>query len=156
MSRCCNLNCNIKPWKSAYSIQNKLQLDIRRFISKYYRGEVECDNRLCLKRTRILNLDSSNCHECNYCSDGTLVKIVSRMKYYESHVIYRFSLFFFRLLQYKESDLFNQLRFFLHIFSLTERHLEGAQLNMKYINNTRLAHIIQLVVSYRVKDACAN
>jgi hypothetical protein len=80
---CSNLDCDLAPWKSVHAIQNKLQLDIRNFITNYYYAEVECENPICSKVMRRIMMDTiSKLPKCYNCHDGNVHKIV---RYSEFH-----------------------------------------------------------------------
>jgi len=75
---CPNQDCKLPPWKYANMIQNVVQLAMRRAISKYYNGWLECENPLCSNRTRKLPLDfAKKFPDCSACKDVFMSKIVS-------------------------------------------------------------------------------
>lgn len=72
-----NTECNNLPYKYSYAIQNKIQTDIRNFVSKYYFGEVECENPSCSKKMRKITLDTFGTFpKCYECKDGNVHRIV--------------------------------------------------------------------------------
>ena len=74
---CSNPECDFPPWRYAYAIQNKLQFDIRKLITEYYYGEVECENPICSKVMRRVTLDThSTFPKCYNCLDGNVHRIV--------------------------------------------------------------------------------
>ncbi|XP_014213476.1 DNA polymerase alpha catalytic subunit [Copidosoma floridanum] len=102
LAMCTNPECDLPPWKYAYALQNKLQIDIRKFVTDYYYGEVECENPICSKVMRRIILDTNYTFpKCYNCADGNVHRI------------------------YKETDLFNQLSFYLYIFTLNQTHLKN-------------------------------
>ncbi|KAJ8683915.1 hypothetical protein QAD02_019707 [Eretmocerus hayati] len=102
LAMCSNPDCEMAPFKYAYAIQNKLQLDIRKLVTEYYYGEVECENPICSKIMRRVTMDTkSTFPKCYNCLDGNVHRI------------------------HKETELFNQLSFYLHIFTLTQAHLKS-------------------------------
>jgi len=75
---CPNQDCKLPPWKYANVIQNVVQLAVRKAISKYYSGWLECENPLCSYRTRRLPLDfAKKFPDCPVCKDVSMNKVVS-------------------------------------------------------------------------------
>ncbi|XP_058793658.1 DNA polymerase alpha catalytic subunit [Phymastichus coffea] len=102
LEMCSNPECHMAPWKYAFAIQNKVQLDIRKFISEYYYGEAECENPACLNTMRRITLDTAGSYpKCYHCLDGNVHRI------------------------HKETELYNQLSFYLHLFTLDQAHLKS-------------------------------
>lgn len=78
LAMCSNPECHMAPWKYAYAIQNRVQLNIRKFVSDYYYGEVECENPICSKVMRRITMDTTGTHpKCYGCLDGSVHRIVS-------------------------------------------------------------------------------
>uniref|UniRef100_A0A146Z3R4 DNA polymerase n=1 Tax=Fundulus heteroclitus TaxID=8078 RepID=A0A146Z3R4_FUNHE len=91
--RCCHIPCNAHPIDHVVSISNKLQLDIRRHIKKYYAGWLVCEDQACQNRTRRLPIAFSwHGPICPACSRATLRP------------------------EYSEKALYTQLCFYRHIF----------------------------------------
>ncbi|CAB0032425.1 unnamed protein product [Trichogramma brassicae] len=102
LAMCSNPDCDMPPWKYSYSIQNKLQMDVRRLVTDYYYGEVECENPICSKVMRRVTLDTlRTLPKCYVCLDGN----VHRLN--------------------RETDLYNQLSFYLHLFTLNQTHYKN-------------------------------
>ncbi|XP_012718464.2 DNA polymerase alpha catalytic subunit [Fundulus heteroclitus] len=90
---CCHIPCNAHPIDHVVSISNKLQLDIRRHIKKYYAGWLVCEDQACQNRTRRLPIAFSRHGPiCPACSRATLRP------------------------EYSEKALYTQLCFYRHIF----------------------------------------
>jgi len=78
LSMCPNQDCKLPPWKYVNAIQNTIQLAMRKAISKYYSGWLECENPLCSNRTRRLLLDFvKKFPDCPACKDVSMSKVVS-------------------------------------------------------------------------------
>lgn len=78
LSMCPNQDCKLPPWKYANVIQNVVQLAMRKAISKYYIGWLECENPLCSNRTRRLPLDfAKKFPDCPVCKDVSMNRVVS-------------------------------------------------------------------------------
>ncbi|XP_011505270.1 PREDICTED: DNA polymerase alpha catalytic subunit [Ceratosolen solmsi marchali] len=105
LAMCSNPDCNLPPWKSVHAIQNKLQIDIRNFITNYYYAEVECENPICSKVMRRIMMDTlGKLPKCYSCHDGNVHKI------------------------HKETELYNQLSFYLSIFTLNLNQYKNVKL----------------------------
>lgn len=77
LAMCPNPACEMPPWRYAYAIQNRLQQEIRKFISQYYYGEVECENPICLKVMRRITMGTLGTFpKCYNCLDGNVHRIV--------------------------------------------------------------------------------
>uniref|UniRef100_A0A667XM04 DNA polymerase n=1 Tax=Myripristis murdjan TaxID=586833 RepID=A0A667XM04_9TELE len=67
--RCCHIPCGGCPRDYVVNISNKLLLDIRRHIKKYYSGWLVCEDQTCQNRTRRLPIAFSRhgpiCPACN-------------------------------------------------------------------------------------------
>ncbi|XP_012231699.2 DNA polymerase alpha catalytic subunit isoform X2 [Linepithema humile] len=97
LSMCPNQDCKLPPWKYANMIQNVVQLAMRRAISKYYSGWLECENPLCSNRTRRLPLDfAKKFPDCPACKDVSMSKV------------------------YSGTDLYNQLFYYHKMFDINQ------------------------------------
>ncbi|EZA47768.1 DNA polymerase alpha catalytic subunit, partial [Ooceraea biroi] len=97
LSMCPNQDCKLPPWKYANMIQNAVQLAIRKAISKYYSGWLECENPLCSNRTRRLLLDfAKKFPDCPACKDVSMSKV------------------------YSGTDLYNQLYYYHRMFDINQ------------------------------------
>ncbi|XP_032973524.1 DNA polymerase alpha catalytic subunit isoform X2 [Rhinolophus ferrumequinum] len=77
--RCSNINCNASPMNFLVQLNNKLILDIRRCIKKYYEGWLICEEPTCRNRTRRLPLQfSRNGPLCQVCMKATLRPEINR------------------------------------------------------------------------------
>ncbi|XP_043959846.1 DNA polymerase alpha catalytic subunit isoform X2 [Gambusia affinis] len=93
LMRCCHLPCTNSPIDNVVHISNKLQLDIRRHIKKYYSGWLVCEDQACQNRTRRLPIAFSRHGPiCPACTRATLRA------------------------EYSEKALYNQLCFYSYIF----------------------------------------
>uniref|UniRef100_A0AAQ5X1K7 DNA polymerase n=1 Tax=Amphiprion ocellaris TaxID=80972 RepID=A0AAQ5X1K7_AMPOC len=71
--RCCHLPCGGSPLDYSVNISNKLLLDIRRHIKKYYSGWLVCEDQACQNRTRRLPIAFSRHGPiCPACTRATL------------------------------------------------------------------------------------
>ncbi|KAL0122747.1 hypothetical protein PUN28_007448 [Cardiocondyla obscurior] len=97
LSMCSNEDCKVAPWTYANVIQNSVQLAIRKAISKYYNGWLECENPLCSNRTRRLPLDfAKKFPDCSICKDVSMSRV------------------------YSGTDLYNQLYYYHKMFDISE------------------------------------
>nr|XP_033803913.1 DNA polymerase alpha catalytic subunit isoform X2 [Geotrypetes seraphini] len=77
LKRCSNPECDSSPLQYVIQMQNKLVLDVRRHLKKYYSGWLICEEQTCQSRTRRLPLNfSRNGPICQVCLKATL-----RMEY---------------------------------------------------------------------------
>ncbi|XP_063063465.1 DNA polymerase alpha catalytic subunit [Engraulis encrasicolus] len=91
--RCFQVSCEGHPVDHYTQISNKLLLDIRRHIRKYYSGWLQCEDQACTHRSRRLPiLFSRSGPVCPSCSKYTLRP------------------------EYSEKALYNQLSFYRYIF----------------------------------------
>uniref|UniRef100_A0A8D1YKU9 DNA polymerase n=1 Tax=Sus scrofa TaxID=9823 RepID=A0A8D1YKU9_PIG len=71
--RCSNISCKASPLTFMVQLSNKLIMDIRRCIKKYYEGWLICEEPTCRNRTRHLPLQfSRNGPLCQVCMKATL------------------------------------------------------------------------------------
>ncbi|XP_042526110.1 DNA polymerase alpha catalytic subunit [Dipodomys spectabilis] len=93
--RCSNIDCNASPLSFMVQLSNKLIMDIRQFIQKYYDGWLICEEPTCRTRTRHLPLQfSRNGPACPAC-----IKSILR-------------------LEYSDKSLYTQLCFYRYIFDV--------------------------------------
>ncbi|XP_074070326.1 DNA polymerase alpha catalytic subunit isoform X2 [Macrotis lagotis] len=93
--RCCNIDCNASPISFTNQLNNKLILDIRRCLKKYYNGWLICEEPACQTRTRRLPLQfSRNGPLCQTCMKATLRR------------------------EYSDKSLYTQLCFYQHMFDM--------------------------------------
>ncbi|CAM4722751.1 unnamed protein product [Leuciscus chuanchicus] len=93
LKNCCHIPCGGSPMEYPIRISNKLQLDIRRHIRKYYSGWLLCEDQACQNRTRRLPIAFSRSGPiCPACLRSTLRP------------------------EYSEKALYNQLSFYRYIF----------------------------------------
>uniref|UniRef100_A0A3Q2FW74 DNA polymerase n=1 Tax=Cyprinodon variegatus TaxID=28743 RepID=A0A3Q2FW74_CYPVA len=91
--RCCHIPCTDHPIDHIVNISNKVLLDIRRHIRKYYSGWLVCEDQACQNRTRRLPIAFSRHGPiCPACTRATLRP------------------------EYSEKALYNQLCFYRYIF----------------------------------------
>ncbi|XP_061778013.1 DNA polymerase alpha catalytic subunit isoform X1 [Nerophis ophidion] len=89
--RCCHVPCAGRPIDYASNISNKLLLDIRRHIRKYYSGWLVCEDQACQNRTRRLPIAFSRLGPiCTACSRATLRPEYSEKALYNQICFYRF------------------------------------------------------------------
>ncbi|XP_036602466.1 DNA polymerase alpha catalytic subunit isoform X2 [Trichosurus vulpecula] len=93
--RCCNLACDASPMTFTDQLNNKLIMDIRRCIKKYYNGWLICEEPTCQTRTRRLPLQFSRSGPlCQTCMKATLRQ------------------------EYSDKSLYTQLCFYRHMFDV--------------------------------------
>ncbi|XP_070842398.1 DNA polymerase alpha catalytic subunit isoform X2 [Chaetodon trifascialis] len=91
LTRCCHVPCEGRPIDCAVNISNKLLLDIRRHIKKYYSGWLVCEDQACQNRTRRLPIAFSRHGPiCPACSRATLRPEYSEKALYNQLCFYRF------------------------------------------------------------------
>ncbi|XP_019480791.1 PREDICTED: DNA polymerase alpha catalytic subunit [Hipposideros armiger] len=89
--RCSNINCKDSPLNFMVQLNNKLILDIRRCIKKYYEGWLICEEPTCRNRTRRLPLQfSRNGPLCQVCMKATLRPEYSDKSLYTQLCFYRY------------------------------------------------------------------
>ncbi|XP_045711924.1 DNA polymerase alpha catalytic subunit isoform X2 [Phyllostomus hastatus] len=89
--RCSNINCKASPLNSVVQMSNKLILDIRRYIKKYYEGWLICEEPTCRNRIRHLPLQfSRNGPLCQVCMKATLRAEYSDKSLYTQLCFYRY------------------------------------------------------------------
>lgn len=91
LTRCCHVPCKGRPIENAVNISNKLLLDIRRHIKKYYSGWLVCEDQACQNRTRRLPIAFSRHGPiCPACARATLRPEYSEKALYNQLCFYRF------------------------------------------------------------------
>lgn len=91
LMRCCHIPCGSRPIDFAVNISNKLLLDIRRHIRKYYSGWLVCEDQACQNRTRRLPIAFSRHGPiCPACTRTTLRPEYSEKALYNQLCFYRF------------------------------------------------------------------
>ncbi|XP_039728404.1 DNA polymerase alpha catalytic subunit [Pteropus medius] len=89
--RCSNIDCKTSPLNFMVQLNNKLILDIRRYIRKYYQGWLICEEPTCRNRTRHLPLQfSRNGPLCQVCMKATLRPEYSDKSLYTQLCFYRY------------------------------------------------------------------
>ncbi|XP_061614708.1 DNA polymerase alpha catalytic subunit isoform X2 [Phyllopteryx taeniolatus] len=89
--RCSHVPCGGRPLDYAFNISNKLLLDIRRHIKKYYSGWLVCEDQACQNRIRRLPIAFSRHGPiCPACSRATLRPEYSEKALYNQICFYRF------------------------------------------------------------------
>ncbi|XP_036083086.1 DNA polymerase alpha catalytic subunit isoform X2 [Rousettus aegyptiacus] len=89
--RCSNIDCKASPLNFMVQLNNKLILDIRRYIKKYYQGWLICEEPTCRNRTRHLPLQfSRNGPLCQVCMKATLRPEYSDKSLYTQLCFYRY------------------------------------------------------------------
>ncbi|XP_053344293.1 DNA polymerase alpha catalytic subunit isoform X2 [Clarias gariepinus] len=91
LTRCCHVPCNASPLRYHVQISNKLLLDIRRHVRKYYSGWLQCEDQACGNRTRRLPVAFSRSGPiCPVCCKSTLRPEYSEKALYNQLCFYRF------------------------------------------------------------------
>lgn len=91
LMRCCHIPCGGSPADYVVNIRNKLVLDIRRHIKRYYAGWLVCEDQACQNRTRRLPIAFSRHGPiCPACSRATLRPEYSEKALYNQLCFYRF------------------------------------------------------------------
>ncbi|XP_008293754.1 DNA polymerase alpha catalytic subunit [Stegastes partitus] len=91
LMRCCHIPCGGSPLDYSVNISNKLQLDIRRHIKKYYSGWLVCEDQACQNRTRRLPIAFSRHGPiCPACARATLRPEYSEKALYNQLCFYKF------------------------------------------------------------------
>uniref|UniRef100_A0A672P6V3 DNA polymerase n=1 Tax=Sinocyclocheilus grahami TaxID=75366 RepID=A0A672P6V3_SINGR len=93
LKNCCHIPCRGSPMEHPVQISNKLLLDIRRHIRRYYSGWLLCEDQACQNRTRRLPIAFSRSGPiCPACLRSMLRP------------------------EYSEKALYNQMSFYRYIF----------------------------------------
>ncbi|XP_041670511.1 DNA polymerase alpha catalytic subunit [Cheilinus undulatus] len=91
LMRCCHIPCGSRPIDYTINISNKLLLDIRRHIKKYYSGWLVCEDQACQNRIRRLPIAFSRHGPiCPACTRATLRPEYSEKALYNQLCFYRF------------------------------------------------------------------
>ncbi|XP_031752563.1 DNA polymerase alpha catalytic subunit isoform X3 [Xenopus tropicalis] len=91
LKRCSKPECDASPLDYVIQVQNKLLLDIRRYIKKYYSGWLVCEEKTCQNRTRRVPLSfSRNGPICQACTKATLRSEYPEKALYTQLCFYRF------------------------------------------------------------------
>ncbi|XP_068200124.1 DNA polymerase alpha catalytic subunit [Antennarius striatus] len=91
LMRCCHIPCSSRPIDHAVKISNKLLLDIRRHLKRYYSGWLVCEDQTCQNRTRRLPITFSRHGPiCPACTRATLRPEYSEKALYNQLCFYRF------------------------------------------------------------------
>lgn len=91
LMRCCHIPCGSRPIDYTVNISNKLLLDIRRHIKKYYSGWLVCEDQACQNRIRRLPIAFSRHGPiCPACTRATLRPEYSEKALYNQICFYRF------------------------------------------------------------------
>ncbi|NXX91398.1 DPOLA polymerase, partial [Centropus bengalensis] len=91
LQRCSKTECEEPPFNSVVQMSNKLLLDIRRHIRKYYNGWLICEEPTCQNRTRRLPLSFSRSGPiCQACRKAVLRPEYSDKALYTQLCFYRY------------------------------------------------------------------
>ncbi|XP_029786584.1 DNA polymerase alpha catalytic subunit isoform X2 [Suricata suricatta] len=91
LCRCSNIDCKASPLTFMVQLSNKLIMDIRRCIKKYYEGWLMCEEPACRNRTRRLPLQfSRNGPLCQVCMKAPLRPEYSDKSLYTQLCFYRY------------------------------------------------------------------
>ncbi|KAM9332035.1 DNA polymerase alpha catalytic subunit isoform 2-T2 [Pholidichthys leucotaenia] len=91
LMRCCHIPCGSSPLDYVVNISNKLVLDIRRHIKRYYSGWLVCEDQACQNRIRRLPVAFSRHGPiCPACTRATLRPEYSEKTLYNQICFYRF------------------------------------------------------------------
>uniref|UniRef100_A0A8D0G4W1 DNA polymerase n=1 Tax=Sphenodon punctatus TaxID=8508 RepID=A0A8D0G4W1_SPHPU len=91
LQQCSKEECGVSPLEYLIQLSNKLNLDIRRFIKKYYSGWLICEEQTCQNRTRRLPLGfSRNGPLCPACRKAILKPEYSDKALYTQLCFYRY------------------------------------------------------------------
>ncbi|CAJ1082305.1 DNA polymerase alpha catalytic subunit [Xyrichtys novacula] len=91
LMQCCHIPCRSCPLDCVVNISNKLLLDIRRHIKKYYSGWLVCEDQACQNRIRRLPIAFSRHGPiCPACTRATLRPEYSEKALYNQLCFYRF------------------------------------------------------------------
>ncbi|XP_054664238.1 DNA polymerase alpha catalytic subunit isoform X4 [Grus americana] len=89
--RCSKTECEEPPFNYAVQMNNKLLLDIRRYLRKYYNGWLICEEPTCQNRTRRLPLSFSRSGPiCQACRKAVLRPEYSDKALYTQLCFYRY------------------------------------------------------------------
>ncbi|KAF7213996.1 DNA polymerase alpha catalytic subunit isoform X2 [Nothobranchius furzeri] len=91
LTRCRHIPCGSRPIDYVVNISNRLLLDIRRHVKKYYSGWLVCEDQACQNRTRRLPIAFSRYGPiCPACKRATLRPEYSEKALYNQICFYRF------------------------------------------------------------------
>uniref|UniRef100_A0A663DY49 DNA polymerase n=1 Tax=Aquila chrysaetos chrysaetos TaxID=223781 RepID=A0A663DY49_AQUCH len=91
LQRCSKTECEESPFNYVVQMNNKLLLDIRRYLRKYYNGWLICEEPACQNRTRRLPLSFSRSGPvCQACRKAVLRPEYSDKALYTQLCFYRY------------------------------------------------------------------
>lgn len=91
LQRCSKSECEEPPFNHVVQMNNKLLLDIRRYLKKYYNGWLICEDPTCQNRTRRLPLSFSRSGPiCQACRKAILRPEYSDKALYTQLCFYRY------------------------------------------------------------------
>uniref|UniRef100_A0A8C2U0Q1 DNA polymerase n=1 Tax=Coturnix japonica TaxID=93934 RepID=A0A8C2U0Q1_COTJA len=91
LQRCSKSDCEEPPFNHVVQMNNKLLLDIRRYLKKYYNGWLICEEPTCQNRTRRLPLSFSRSGPiCQACKKAILRPEYSDKALYTQLCFYRY------------------------------------------------------------------
>ncbi|XP_010292696.1 PREDICTED: DNA polymerase alpha catalytic subunit-like [Phaethon lepturus] len=91
LQRCSKTECEEPPFNYVVQMNNKLLLDIRRYLRKYYNGWLICEEATCQNRTRRLPLSFSRSGPvCQACRKAVLRPEYSDKALYTQLCFYRY------------------------------------------------------------------
>uniref|UniRef100_A0A0C9QYY0 DNA polymerase n=1 Tax=Fopius arisanus TaxID=64838 RepID=A0A0C9QYY0_9HYME len=92
LEACSMETCKSAPWRHVKAVQNHLQMEMRKFVDKYYQQDLQCDNSECSYSTDSLQLGCSdkvtNRPVCPMCSEGELVREFTETMLYDQFSFY--------------------------------------------------------------------
>ncbi|ROT82337.1 putative DNA polymerase alpha catalytic subunit-like [Penaeus vannamei] len=128
LQNCPNPKCNFPIYSRLAPIINKLNLDIRKHIIKYYNGWLICEDPGCSNRTRRIPLRFSRGFPiCNACEKGVLFR------------------------EYTESQLYKQLCFYDYIFDFQKACQKNKDERIRDDTLRKAYNILQTEVQKKLK-----
>ncbi|GJQ86017.1 hypothetical protein Trydic_g14961 [Trypoxylus dichotomus] len=93
LERCSNSKCSVRPIDNVYCIANQLTLSMHRYIKKFYRFEMTCEDPACLNEESFVTINIAGKYSlCRMCKENIMY------------------------LKYTAQDLHLQLSYFQHLF----------------------------------------
>lgn len=91
LEKCSNEQCTVKPFEYTPSIQNKLVLDMKGCVEKYYEKFLICEDPLCPNETRLVPQKFIGKYPvCSMCTAGLMYRKYTARDLYEQLCFYRY------------------------------------------------------------------
>lgn len=88
--KCTNDQCAVKPWSYVSILQNKIVLNIKFYIAKYYEKVLICEDPLCPNEISVLPIKFVGKYPvCTMCAAGVMYRTYTEADLYEQIIFYK-------------------------------------------------------------------